>query len=369
VTHGDEAATVTGANDFAMRTVHALFLGLLPLACGDAGPRLEVQPTRHDFGTVVAGSVAKKAYELKNTGGSDLVLRSVRGSCGCAILEVVATPERGLERRGDLSGHGDVLVLAPGERGEIRVTIDPQRAPPEVPEGLWSILLETNERDRPYLRLEYHAHFDVPFNVSPQTVSIESMGPLERVERVVTLTPTLGRTFEVYSPESVAEGIDVHLERDAAFPLPRYLLRIGIGPGLQPEQLFSAVVVLPTDYAPGHTLSIPIRARVTGILHFHPPAFEILLPQDPEGGASSVVVLRTTLPEGGLAVESVRVEGDASQLLHASASALEESRAFEIRLEADPALPRSPTRGEVVVVTGDPARPEVRIPYRVGIRP
>jgi len=335
---------------------------LLLAACGGSGPRLEVSETFHDFGTVAVGSVARHVFGLRNAGGEDLVLRSVRGSCGCAVLDLVATPESGLERRGDLSGHREALVLAPGERGELRVLLDPARAPGGPPEGVWSILFETNEPDRTHLRLEYHARFDVPFNVSPPGVTIPAMGPQERVERTVILTPTGGRDLTVFPPETVPEGLEVSLERDVAFPIPRYLLRIVLGPGLPPEKLFSTHLVLRTDYAEGHTLPVAIQARVTGALAVHPAAFEILVP--PEGTAGSTVVLRDTRPDGRLAIREVRVEGEAAAHLRTSLEVVEEGRVFEIRLESASDIERAPFRGVVVVATDDSERPEVRIPYR-----
>ena len=61
---------------------------------------------KHDFGTVTEGEKVSYSFKFKNTGGSDLVITSARGSCGCTVPEYPKNP------------------IKPNEEGVIHVTFD-----------------------------------------------------------------------------------------------------------------------------------------------------------------------------------------------------------------------------------------------------
>src|SRR5262245_1077017 len=156
----------------------ALFLVAAP-ACPrrENGPRLEFEATYHDFGVLAPEDKALHVYRGWNTGGAELLIKSVRPSCGCAAPELVAVGKDGIERKGAAERTGDVLRLAPGETLEVRLSLDPRvGAAGGIPEILGNVLVESNEAARPYLRLEFHVRFDVPVNVSPPRIDIESLG-------------------------------------------------------------------------------------------------------------------------------------------------------------------------------------------------
>jgi len=60
-----------------------------------------------DFGTVTDGDLVSKVFTFKNTGDKDLILLTVKGSCGCTVPE-------------DWPKH----PITPGESGEIKVTFN-----------------------------------------------------------------------------------------------------------------------------------------------------------------------------------------------------------------------------------------------------
>ena len=61
---------------------------------------------KHDFGTVTEGEKVSYSFKFKNTGGSDLVITSARGSCGCTVPEYPKEP------------------IKPNKEGIIHVTFD-----------------------------------------------------------------------------------------------------------------------------------------------------------------------------------------------------------------------------------------------------
>jgi hypothetical protein len=60
----------------------------------------------HDFGTIVQGEKVAYSFKFKNTGDSDLIITSAKGSCGCTVPEWPQDP------------------VAPGAEGVIDVVFD-----------------------------------------------------------------------------------------------------------------------------------------------------------------------------------------------------------------------------------------------------
>jgi len=48
-------------------------------------PALKVYEEKHDFGNVTQGEKVSFSFLFKNIGGSDLVISSAHGSCGCTV--------------------------------------------------------------------------------------------------------------------------------------------------------------------------------------------------------------------------------------------------------------------------------------------
>ncbi|HET6227061.1 MAG TPA: DUF1573 domain-containing protein [Bacteroidia bacterium] len=55
-----------------------------PATAGSA-PIITFNEEKHDFGTITQGDKVMYSFVFKNTGGSDLVISSAQGSCGCTI--------------------------------------------------------------------------------------------------------------------------------------------------------------------------------------------------------------------------------------------------------------------------------------------
>jgi hypothetical protein len=50
-----------------------------------SAPVMTFNEEKHDFGKINQGEKVSYAFVFKNTGGSDLVISSAQGSCGCTI--------------------------------------------------------------------------------------------------------------------------------------------------------------------------------------------------------------------------------------------------------------------------------------------
>ena len=70
----------------------------------DEPTEITFESPTHNFGTVVDGDMVKHSFKFTNTGDKDLVLFSVKATCGCTVPE--DWPKN---------------PIAPGEGGEIKV--------------------------------------------------------------------------------------------------------------------------------------------------------------------------------------------------------------------------------------------------------
>ena len=57
-----------------------------------SSPQFSFDEEIHDFGKITQGERVSYAFKFKNTGGSDLVISSARGSCGCTVPQYSKAP-------------------------------------------------------------------------------------------------------------------------------------------------------------------------------------------------------------------------------------------------------------------------------------
>ncbi len=75
------------------------------------GPKISFSKTEHDFGTINEGDIVETVFEFTNSGKSELIITSAKGSCGCTVPEWPKEP------------------IAPGEKGEIKVKFNSYKKP------------------------------------------------------------------------------------------------------------------------------------------------------------------------------------------------------------------------------------------------
>lgn len=75
------------------------------------GPKLKFDKTEHDFGVINEGDVVETVFSFTNSGKSELIITSAKGSCGCTVPEWPKEP------------------IMPGESGEIKVKFNSDRRP------------------------------------------------------------------------------------------------------------------------------------------------------------------------------------------------------------------------------------------------
>lgn len=81
-------------------------------------PVITFEKESHDFGKITQGEKVSYAFKFKNTGGSDLVISTAYGSCGCTVPNYPKTPVApGAE------GLIDVVFNSEGKAGKVQKTV------------------------------------------------------------------------------------------------------------------------------------------------------------------------------------------------------------------------------------------------------
>ncbi len=83
-----------------------------------SAPNIVFAEEKHDFGKITQGEIVTFAFVFTNTGGSDLVISSAQGSCGCTIPEV----PKGAIKSG-AQGKIDVKFDSAGKSGLVQKTV------------------------------------------------------------------------------------------------------------------------------------------------------------------------------------------------------------------------------------------------------
>jgi hypothetical protein len=69
-------------------------------------PKFQFVEEEHDFGKIIQGEKVSWSFRFKNIGKSDMIISSVKGSCGCTVADFPKKP------------------IPPGEENQITVSFD-----------------------------------------------------------------------------------------------------------------------------------------------------------------------------------------------------------------------------------------------------
>jgi hypothetical protein len=172
------------------------------VSAASAGPRLEFQPDRLDFGSLKQGEKRQKTVRLLNTGDTQLVIEQIRPSCAeCMVDKVPVEP------------------LAPGGQFDLPITYQATAVPGEYSAH---VTFHTNASDEPlkrlYLAVKITPKGDAPgIGVEPENCDFGIVILNETVERTLRLRNTGGAALRI---EEVAASPFLALEGKPPAELP-----------------------------------------------------------------------------------------------------------------------------------------------------
>lgn len=83
-----------------------------------SAPAIAFAEETHDFGKITQGEKVSYSFMFKNTGGSDLVISSAQGSCGCTVPSYPHIPIKAGE-----TSKIDVVFNSEGKSGLVQKTV------------------------------------------------------------------------------------------------------------------------------------------------------------------------------------------------------------------------------------------------------
>jgi len=111
-------------------------------------PDIKFEEETHDFGRITQGEKVSYSFKFKNTGGTNLIISSASGSCGCTVPEYPKKP------------------IAPGEEASVNVVFASEGKSGQVEK---SVTLVTN--CEPSTRIIYiKANIIVPETTNPNAL-------------------------------------------------------------------------------------------------------------------------------------------------------------------------------------------------------
>jgi len=83
-----------------------------------SAPVMTFNEEKHDFGKITQGEKVSYSFMFKNTGGSDLVISSAQGSCGCTVPSYPHTAIKA-----GATSKIDVVFNSEGKSGLVQKTV------------------------------------------------------------------------------------------------------------------------------------------------------------------------------------------------------------------------------------------------------
>lgn len=317
-------------------------LGALPAVAADQagaaekGPKIRFDEAEFDFGEIYQEEDKTHVFGFSNVGDAPLVVKRTQTSCGCTAAIASEGP------------------IAPGGRGEIRVTYSSKRSI-----GVQSKTVEvfTNSPD------------SMVTVVVKAKVKAEVMYPSTIAFGKVPREAPQEQTFEVSAEEGLAFEI-VKVEADG--PQFQTSFKKGAAKGVNAGQSYSVTVkMLPkapvgplnsrikvyTNLEKKPIIEIPILAYVQGDLKITPEAvnFGTFKP-----GAAEEVVLTVEAP----ATHPIRVTSATSSTpeVLVKLSTIKEGQAYEVRCTVASSKDKGRISGRLIIETSDPDEAKREIP-------
>lgn len=218
--------------------------GLLLLALAAAGsaaaaPRLQIDQTTFDFGTIYQEDRVDHDFTLCNTGDAPLEITKVTSSCGCTA----ALPPRG--------------EIAPGASAPLHITFRSGRMKGTISK---TVTVESNDPAQPKLALTITGTVKQEVEVTPHSVLFGNLALGKTVTRTVTIRPVDVKEFRILEVRSDHKAVHVDKPEPLKDKQGGYRLTIHFGPFSQPERVYRAIIVR-TDLKHVSDLRITVYGR------------------------------------------------------------------------------------------------------------
>lgn len=328
-----------------------------------------------NFGKVMQGDVLNHSFLMQSSGEEDLIIKQAKPTCGCTVAKImVAEPD------GTLTQYQYGKPIAPGRKIEIAATLHTQNKRGHASSKI--NIFSTDPRGQTILSLE--ADVDPFFQLNPQNINFNQLSQKSTATDKLQVSTSKGDRVALSAvTDNLPQGLKVQLnplDADGEGKATRWELVATAGPGLNEGSIAFNVPLksdasipggekLPNGQMPTYEVSTTIMARVTGAISFN-PAFVSLGLIRPGQTLSRSVRVQSHDPEFKFADLKVAIQGrDTVEWEYAKnftpvvrPVAGENAVDVEVTLNGMPDTLSGSFSGMLVITTGHPEKPELKLP-------
>lgn len=351
----------------------AVWLGTLALgfsSCLDGetngSPQAALNPAPLEFSTenlefepIPFGQSVEGAFEFVHRGEQPLRIERIGpASCSCSALRLELPDRAPSERDFPLDPNGINLVLSPGERGRIFLTLNTARFRRPASRKIGSLPIFID--GYPPVLLEWGADIWVPYWPEPWDVQLGTVGIRERPTGYVVVKGHDDQKFELLVPKEI-DGWELTLHSLGNEEHDFYRIDVR-APEELPQGPFYKEFRLQSTLPDGPPVKFAVQGIAEPDLTWTPKRLLLRAGERP-AQAQMVIVHRSQSVI--LETPQVELQGAAAALLEVQVSAVETGKRFLITVTSATAAPEQTLNGELRVRTNDAETAEFTVPITV----
>lgn len=338
-------------------------------------------PIGRDLGTVTWPDGTDTFFKFKNSGKKTVKIIDFFANCGCTNPKLrIVNDKNETVREGHGRGEtmGPLLVIAPGESGELAVRFESRGLGGESKDHVSMITVVTDEPDVTPTGLFIKVAIERKWELTPAQVAFDPMGAKQtqtQEAKIFILTPGATAPFDakiVSAPPFIRAEL-----KEAMLGLRPYLqVQLSAGPNLKQQVLQGEVIVEGKFSKPKNEelvkVTIPVFVPVIGDIQMKPGIFDFQVVDAGKAAKAVPVTLQFLDPDRKLQLGEVKMEGDHADLLKLKIDPDPKGNGYILILISEngfPALAAKGAHGLVRISTSLADFPEIRLPYRALPRP
>ena len=209
-------------------------------------PKIVFEEKIYDFGKIYVGEIVKYGFKFKNQGSGELIINSVKSSCGCTAA---------------LVSKSNVLK---GEDGEVQIKFNPGRYVGKVTK---SVTVNSNDPENPSYKLTITGEIIEQVRVNPKQINFGIIRKGDSCIRNVEVKIVPELKIEVKKVESPNPYITITQNKTAVNNIYNYQVSISkydyIGK-------FNGIIFIYTSSSKQERIDIPFSGEVIGDVTFYP---------------------------------------------------------------------------------------------------
>lgn len=306
-------------------------------------PQAVFETREKNLGRVLAGQGVDLSFPIRNTGGKDLHVVSVTGSCGCLN-----------PRKPDL--------VRPGKSELIQVRFEP--SPQWTGQVHKELTVVTDDPKEPEVKLRLSAEIDPVIAMDPPSPVVIPLHAGEVVNRLVRLTPRKDSGIVLSNPKVMSPLLKAVLAPPVAGdPTGSYLLKLTLGPIPRMADVSAAVMLKTTSEQLPLVSVVAVGQQLDGPLAS--PA-QILFSTLPSGEAGAEVSNLQVFTRSGTAFQVTGVQCTLPELavkLHNESP----GRLYSLRVYRKKSLKPGRHTGQIILKTDDRKSPRLTVPIDITV--